>query len=43
MKKHFNKKLIMTEEEENFQSSSTYWICEELIEDKNSLSYNKKI
>ena len=34
MKKHFNKNLIMTEEEENFQSSNTCWICEELIEDK---------
>ena len=31
MKKHFNKNLIMTEEEE-FQSSSTCWICEKLIE-----------
>ena len=33
MKKHFNKNLIMTEEEENFQSSNTCWICEKLIED----------
>ena len=33
VKKHFNKHLIMTEEEENFQSSNTCWICEELIKD----------
>ena len=33
MKKHFNKNLIMTEEEEDFQSSNTSWICEELIDD----------
>ena len=32
MKKHFNKNLIMTEEEEQFQSSNTCWICEKLIE-----------
>ena len=32
MKKHFNKNLIMIEEEEYFQSSNTYWICEEPIE-----------
>ena len=30
--KHFNKTLILTEEEENFQSSSTCWICEKIIE-----------
>ena len=36
MKKHFNKNWIMTEEEEeNFQSSNTCWICEKLIEDDN--------
>ena len=28
MKKHFNKNLIMTEEEEQFQSSNTCWIYE---------------
>ena len=28
MKKHFNKSLIMTEEEEQFQSSNTCWIYE---------------
>ena len=28
MKKHFSKSLIMTEEEEQFQSSNTCWICE---------------
>ena len=35
MKKHFNKHLIMSEkeEEEQFQSSSTCWICEKLIDD----------
>ena len=32
MKKHFNKKLILSEEEE-FQSSNTYSICERLIGD----------
>ena len=31
-KKHFNKNLIMTGEEQ-FQSSNTCWICEKLIED----------
>ena len=34
MKKHFNKNLIMTEEEEQFQSSNICWICERLIEDE---------
>ena len=34
MKKHFNKKLIMIEkEEEEFQSSKTCWICEKRIQD----------
>ena len=34
MKKHFNKNLIRTEEEEEeqFQSSSNCWSCEKLIE-----------
>ena len=33
-KKHFNKNLIMSKEEgEQFQSSSTCWICEKLIDD----------
>ena len=32
MKKHFNKNLIMTEkEEEQFQPSNAYWICENLL------------
>ena len=31
MKKHFNKNLIMSEEEDQFQSSNTCWICEKLI------------
>ena len=34
MKKNFNKNLIMSEkEEEQFQSSTTCWICETLIDD----------
>ena len=33
MKKHFNKNLIITEEEE-FQPSNTCWICEKLIDDE---------
>ena len=33
IKKHFNKNLILSEEEEEeFQSSKTCWICEKLIE-----------
>ena len=36
MKKHFNKNLIMSEEEEKqFQSSNISWICEKLIDDDN--------
>ena len=31
MKKHFNKNLIMSEEEQ-FQSSNTCWICENPID-----------
>ena len=34
MKKHFNKNLVMTEDEEQFQSSNTYWICKRLIHDE---------
>ena len=30
--KHFNKNLIMSEEEDQFQSSNTCWICEKLID-----------
>ena len=33
MKEHFNKNLKMSEEEEQFQSSNTCWICEKLIDD----------
>ena len=34
MIKHFNKNLIMSEEEEEqFQSSNSCWICEKLIDD----------
>ena len=32
MKKHFNKNLIMTEEEHLFQESNTCWICKKLID-----------
>ena len=33
MKKHFNKNLIMTEEEEHlFQESNNCWICKKLID-----------
>ena len=33
MNKHFNKNLIMTEEEEKqLQSSNTCWICKKLTE-----------
>ena len=33
MKKHFNKNLIMSEEEEHlFQQSNSCWICEKLID-----------
>ena len=31
MKEHFNKNLIMSEEEHLFQQSNSYWICKELI------------
>ena len=34
-KKHFNKNLIMSDEEEQFQSSNTCWICGKLIDDDN--------
>ena len=33
MKKHFNKNLIMSEEEEQFQLSKTCWICKKRIDD----------
>ena len=33
MKKDFNKNLIMNEEEQQFQSSNTCWVCEKLIDD----------
>ena len=32
MKKHFNKNLIMNEEEEQIQSSNTCWICEKPVD-----------
>ena len=49
MKKHFRKKLTMSEkEEEQFQSYSKCWICEKLIVDdskkvRESLSRNWQI
>ena len=43
-KNNFNKNMIMSEEEEQFQSSNTCWICEKLIDDDDekvrSLPYN---
>ena len=40
--KYFNKNLIMTEEEEKqFQSSNTCWICEKLIE--NDVEKTRKV
>ena len=33
MRKHFNKNLITSKEEEQFQSSNTCWICEKLFDD----------
>ena len=36
MKKHFNKNLIMSEEEEHsFQKSNSCWICKKIINDDN--------
>ena len=35
MIEHFNKNLIMSEEEEQFQSCNKGWICEKLIDDDN--------
>ena len=32
MKKHLNKNLIISEEEEQFQLSNVCWICEKLID-----------
>ena len=37
MKKHFNKNLIMSEEEEQFQSSNTCWICKKIIDNDNEI------
>ena len=33
MKERFNKNVIMSEEQEEFQSSNVFWICEKLIDD----------
>ena len=35
MKKYFNRNLIMTEEEDLFQKSNNYWICEKFINNNN--------
>ena len=35
MRKHFNKNVIMSEAEEQVQSSNTCWICEKLIDNDN--------
>ena len=35
IKKHFNKNLIMSEEEEQFQSSNCCWICEKRVNNDN--------
>ena len=44
MQKHFNKSLIMTgDEEENFQSSNTWWICEKCIENDDENLHKKVI
>ena len=41
MKKHFNKNLIMSEEEEHlFQQSNSCWICEKLIDQDNEKVIN---
>ena len=32
MKKYFNKNLVITEEEDQYQSSNTCWICKKLID-----------
>ena len=34
MNKHFNKKLIMGEEEHLFQQSNSCWICKKLIDNE---------
>ena len=33
MKKHFNKNLVMTTEEEEFEKSEIYWLCGKIIDD----------
>ena len=37
MKKDFNKNLIMSEEEEQLQSSNTCWICEKIIDNDDEI------
>ena len=34
MRKHFNKNLIISEEEKQFQLFNACWICEKLIDDE---------
>ena len=41
VKKYFNKKLIISEEEEQFQLNNTCWICEKLIHDDNGKVINR--
>ena len=37
MKEHFNKNLIMIEEEYLFQQSNTCWICKKLIDNDDEM------
>ena len=37
MKKYFNKILIISEEEEQFQLGNTCWICEKLIDNDDEI------
>ena len=41
MKNQFNKNLIMSKEEEQFQSSNTCWICEKFIDDDDEKVRNR--
>ena len=33
MKKYFNKELVMTEKDEDFEKSPKYWICDDVYVD----------
>ena len=37
MKKYFNKTLIISEEEEQFQLGNTCWICEKFIDNDDEI------